>query len=233
MNYAAVNAKLKAMSAKILPRDSEAIPRTAVNICRYILGKAQRDYVNAMARAAHSTFEGGLSHYVSQWKRLNRLDKPNKLALRGVLGAEIDLNNILWMYRLKRYHNVAGDATYGYLVPIRYKLSREVTRRMAEVETAMELLEEVARGPYGEDFAYISAYTVGKEAAPGALAHSGDIGERGPTPDYMLAIALNRRYITAARRHPDTLAPVLAFLHKQKLAAQKQAGPFTTPDVIV
>jgi len=199
MSYAALNAKLRAMSAKVLNRQGrESISQAAVNICRYIPGKLQRDYVLEMAQAGPI---GGIQYYTAQWKRLNRLDKPNRTALRSILGAEIDLTNILWMYRLKRYHRVTGDGTFGYLIPIRYKLSRETTRRMADCTNPKALLDEIAAGPYAADFMHL-------EKAVSAQV-------TGLTPEEMLAKAVDRRYKTAARRYPNTLAPALAFLRSR------------------
>jgi len=191
MNYAALNAKLSAMRAK---PNAHTAAQAAACICRYIPGKPQRDYIMAMAQAGGNN---SLQYYTTQWKRLARLDKPNRMALRSILGAEIDLNNILWIYRLKRYHRITGDGTFGHLIPIRYMLSREATRRMADCTTPKALLDEIASGPYAGDFGFISEQSLEKQSL---------------TPEQMLAKAITRRYQTAARRHPHTLAPALAYL---------------------
>ena len=192
MNYAAVNAKINAMGAKPMP---EQISQAAISICRYIPDMQQRDYIMAAARPSHTD---SLHYYTAQWKRLARLDKPNPVALRPALGAEIDLNNILWMYRLKKYHGIVGDETYGYLIPLRYRLSREATRRMAEAATHEALLGELALSPYATDLGSLA----GKPQA--AL-----------TPEQALTKAVYHRYQTAARRYPNSLAAVMAYLHRQ------------------
>jgi len=200
MNYAAINAKLKAMNARRpIHWDQETVIKCASNICRYVPGKLHKDYITAMALA---TIRGrSLHYYTTQWKRLNRLDKFNRIALRCIMGAEIDLYNILWMYRLKRYHRVTGDGTFGYLVPIRYKLSRETTRQMADTATPEALLNIVANGPYSTDFKHLGK---GPEILSGGL-----------TPEQMLEIAIARRYQSAARRYPNSLAPALAYLYRR------------------
>ena len=206
MSYAALNAKLSAMSARsATPQNSNTITQAATDICRYITGKLQRDYVAAMALAVSQ--DKNIQYYTAQWKRLNRLDKTNWTALRSILGAEIDLNNILWMYRLKRYHCVTGDATFGYLVPIRYRLSRETTRRMADCGTPIDLLDEVERSPYAVDFALMINKKTSTETK------SIIASESRPTPEQMLTMAIIRRYQTAARRYPNSLAATLAYLH--------------------
>jgi len=192
MKYAAINAKIKAMRSV----RHEAIARQAADICRYIPGKLHRDYVKAMAQAGQT---GDIHYYTTQWKRLARLDKPNPAALKSILGAEIDLKNIMWMYRLKRYYRITGDATFGYLIPIRYKLSRDLTRRMADCITPAALLDEVASCVYAQDF-----------------EHMTNMPPRVPTPEQMLLAATCRRYQAAARRYPDSLAPALAYLCRAK-----------------
>ena len=233
MNYAAINAKLKAMSARLLkPQDYEAISQmdtaedviawlgappehkhindAATRICRYIPDKTQKDYVRAMAAPSG---EGSFQYYIAQWKRLGHLDKSNRIALRDALGAEIDLNNILWMYRLKRYHRIKGNETYGYLVPIRYRLSHEATQRMADCPTPKALLDEVAYGPYKTDIVISQAQAFNNGPYTGQS-----------TPEQALAKAIQKRYETAARRYPNTLATALAYLYKKKLEMQWLLG---------
>jgi len=197
MNYAALNAKLSAIAAKPPNRNGhDAILQSATNICRFIHTKPQRDFVMAMAQAAH---DKNLHVYIIHWKRLSQLDKHNHIVIKSILGAEIDLNNILWMYRLKRYHCVKGDATFGHLIPIRYMLSRKATRRMADCVTPKALLDEVASSPYALDFK--------------SLADKGfEIQAGGPTPEQMLEKTILHRYQAAARRFPNSLAPALAYL---------------------
>ncbi|MCL2572010.1 MAG: V-type ATPase subunit [Defluviitaleaceae bacterium] len=181
MNYAAINTKVKAISAK------ESTSQSAAALCLYITDKTLREFITAIANKDVSEFH----YYINQWKRLSRLDKKNQVALRGALGAEIDMNNILWMYRLKKYHRIKGDATYGYLVPIRYKLSPEMTQKMAHAESPAALLDEIAGSPYARDIDFAK-----------------------PALEQQLSKAIEKRYQAAARRYPESLAPVLAYLHK-------------------
>jgi len=183
MNYNAINAKIRAMQIKPITI-SEAVNR----ICLYIPDRDLRNFIKRV-----TTSGGGIAYYTAMWKALARLDKANQQAIRGILGAEIDLTNILWMYRLKRYHGIKGDATYGYLIPIRYRLSREATMRMAECETPRALLEEIAKSPYAGEI---------------------NFSIRKTTPEQQLAAVILKRYKTAAKRYPNTLVPILAYLNR-------------------
>jgi len=252
MNYGAINAKVKAMSSKLLkPQDFEAfnqmnsqeiakwlirspiktdtdiesvlhqtIDEAASRILLYIPDKNQRDYLEAAA----SPREEGIHFYTAQWKRLARLDKQNRMALRGILGAEIDLTNILWMYRLKRYRAIKGDATYGYLIPIRYKLSRAATQCMAECATAKALLDEVANSPYGSDIFPLPRVPGRQTLADGFVSEKiipGSYpGKDRLSPEQQIAHAIKKRYQASARRFPDSLASALAYLYKKRLEVQ-------------
>jgi len=180
MNYAAINAKVGGMGTRALTK-KEAVS----SICLYIPDKDLRNYVKAHMGS-------GINYYLTRWKVLARLGRANRQALRGILGAEIDLTNIIWMYRLKRYRGIRGDSTYGYLIPIRYRLSRAATQRMAECENTKALLEEISKSPYARDI---------------------DFSDKKATPEQQLISVINKRYKNAARRHPNTLVPVLAYLY--------------------
>ena len=224
MNYAAVTAKICAMSANLLtsqdyeiiqtiesarevtawlqakPNYIQTAEESAARICRYIPDKINRNFLMQMAEVNM----GNIQYYTSQWKRLKQLDKANSVVIRGILGVEIDLNNILWMYRLKRYHRLKGDATYGYLIPIRYKLSQAITQRMAECKTPKELLDEIEKSPYSGELSKLKP-TKGSRL----------------TPEQSLLKIIERRYELVARRYPNTLIPALSYIHKKKLELNK------------
>ena len=217
MNYSALNAKIKAMSARLLtahdynqlsqltpdeilarldvkPSDmGQALKTAADNICRFIPDKTQREYVQA---AATNLQTGSIRYYTAQWKRLSKMNTPNQAALRPALGAEIDLTNILWMYRLKRYHRIKGDETYGYLIPIRHRLSRETTQQLAQCPTAKSLLQALTHSNYAQSI---------------TTRH----------PEQSLTNAITKRHKLSALRHPNTLAPTMAYIYMKRLEIQK------------
>jgi len=192
----------------------QAIIEAANRICLFISGKDLRNYIKAMS----GPDERNISYYTTQWKRLARLDRANRQALRCVLGAEIDLTNILWMYRLKRFRRVKGGSTYGYLIPIRYKLSRAATQIMADCETPKALLEEVAKSPYARNI-FMEQSQQTKLHVPSSSQEG--FAKKRLTPEQQLTNAISKRYQMSARRYPDSLAPALAYLYKKKLEAQK------------
>ncbi|MCL1842848.1 MAG: V-type ATPase subunit [Defluviitaleaceae bacterium] len=114
-------------------------------ISPYLYEKNVRDFVKIFI----TNLENGLWAQ-TLWPRLSSLDKREPM--RRVLGTEIDLRNILWMYRLKFFHQVDGDAVYAFLAPIRYRLTREETAVLAHINKQENFAAAVAAGVYGNVF---------------------------------------------------------------------------------
>jgi V/A-type H+-transporting ATPase subunit C len=138
----------------------------------------------------------GINEYLSLWRKTNVLDKTNRPILRSLLGMEIDLHNIVWMYRLKRYYGVYGDGTYGFLIPVRHRLVPEMTKRMADAKDERRLLSVAAEGPYSRVFPHF---------------------ER---PEQLLYQALAAHYKKEAKAHPHSLAPVCGYLFAKQMEAR-------------
>jgi len=71
-----------------------------------------------------------INYYLQLWRLTKTLKKQDKKAMSNILGTEIDLTNIIWAYRLKKFYTVSGDATFGYLIPVHYKLSSQIINRI-------------------------------------------------------------------------------------------------------
>ena len=160
MNLSAAITKVKAMRAELLTtQDYEALcnrPNIAnlpcllqecTRISSYLYVKSLKDFVNFMANELTA---GTTNWAFVLWPRLNMLDKRE--AMRRVLGMEIDLCNILWIYRLKRYYLMMGDTVYSYLMPAGYKLNFKETALLVNSSSIPVFMEMLTQGPYGEIF---------------------------------------------------------------------------------
>jgi V/A-type H+-transporting ATPase subunit C len=72
--------------------------------------------------------------------------------MRNIVGTEIDLLNILWIFRLKKYYRVEGTQVYAHLIPVNHRLRTAALSRIAECDTLASFFEEVSAGPYGGVF---------------------------------------------------------------------------------
>ncbi|MCL1863315.1 MAG: V-type ATPase subunit [Defluviitaleaceae bacterium] len=79
-------------------------------------------------------------------------DKPCRESLRRVRGMELDLRNILWIWRLKTYHGVDGDGVFAFLSPHMYKLGLTEIRQLAFAKSTQEFLQILQGGAYPSVF---------------------------------------------------------------------------------
>ena len=73
-----------------------------------------------------------LFYYLNLWDKVNGYgDKKEIEPLRRVVGTEIDLKNIIWVYRFKRYRTEASTI-FAHLIPAGYAMSMPELKRIAE-----------------------------------------------------------------------------------------------------
>lgn len=145
VNQAAVT-KVKAMRAKLLsPQDYEGakggggLEADLAKICMYV-EKPLRDYLRG--------------EFVPALQAAKIPAAPAKdKSLTRVFGVETDLRNILWMYRLKKFHSVHGDGIFGFLNPKTHRLTSEEIARLAHAKDLQSFSDMVAMGFYRNVFA--------------------------------------------------------------------------------
>jgi len=126
-----------------------------------------------------------LYYYMNLWKEQKQyLDTVNRNMMEKIIGSEIDLRNIMWVYRLKKFYNINDSRIYAYLIPISHKLKRPHLMRMVQCATLSELSDEIRNSPYGDVFgdlnniekAYykkmLSLYNNASKMHPQSLAHT-------------------------------------------------------------
>lgn len=63
-------------------------------------------------------------YYKTLWKETFKfLDKSSELA--DMFGKKVDLLNILWVYRCKKYFNLSNEMVYTHIIPINYKMTKD------------------------------------------------------------------------------------------------------------
>jgi len=132
-----------------------------------------------------------LYYYMHLWKKREKLpDKHNREAMKNINGAEIDLLNIIWIYRLKKYYGFDGPRIYPCLIPVGLKLNGASLRRMADAGTVDELTDEIASGPYRDVF------------SPTGLNW----------PERAFAVAMRRICKSESRKRPESLSCLIGYI---------------------
>jgi V/A-type H+-transporting ATPase subunit C len=86
------------------------------------------------------------------WNEKDKLDKDNREIMRRIIGMEIDLRNIMWVYRLKKYYEVPSGLIVASLIAIEYKLPAASLSQMKDAGSEEEMLEIIGKSPYKDVF---------------------------------------------------------------------------------
>lgn len=80
-------------------------------------------------------------YFKKTWKLIGKKLKGNsKKAILHLFGTEIDLLNIMWIYRSKMMYNMNSSEIYGYIIPVNYKLTKEQLMKLISTETTQDFL---------------------------------------------------------------------------------------------
>lgn len=95
--------------------------------------------------------------YTRLWQAKNRYTEQKNISyFSEYIGKSIDMLNILWIYRSKRYYNMPNEIIYTYLIPVRYRLSEEDISRMVEAQSAQDVADMVLKTRYRGLFEHLS-----------------------------------------------------------------------------
>lgn len=136
-------------------------------------------------------------YYFSQaWKLRDKyLDNKSKAVLTESIGTEIDLLNLLWIYRAKTYYFLDKETIYSYLLPVRYKLKANQIKQIVEAKDYEELESEVKNTAYAK---------IVMDFDPGNAEKS-------------LYKILGKLQSKASRSYPMSLASVKNFMHCKRV----------------
>ena len=176
MDYNAVNAKIKAMKGRAQPVSIDddynriCLFLSDVRLHRLLSLDKERDYVKA-------------------WSSIKALNYgQNRSALTHIKGAEIDMQNILRIYRLKKHYPKAE--IYPHLIPVFYRINKDVVKQMAESAGVAEFIVAVRHTCYGKVF--------------GAFE----------SPEEALNDEMGRVFSKMEKRYPRSLSGVLGYFFK-------------------
>ena len=96
-----------------------------------------------------------LYYFSMMWKeRKGNWDKKDKEMLTKELGAKIDLLNLQWIYRAKKYYHMLAPDIYTLLIPIQHKLSNQEFKDLVEAPSVEEFRRRLNETYYGKKYEF-------------------------------------------------------------------------------
>lgn len=141
-----------------------------------------------------------LYYFTEVWKLKNKLLKGKELKfLTESFGTRIDLLNMTWIYRAKKYYKLSDATIYGLLIPIKYKLKDKDIRQMVTAEDISRLDEAVSATCYGRRFENLKAEEL----------------------ELFYHTFLQKIYADEKRKYPYSMAVVTGYLYEKEEEIRK------------
>ncbi len=88
-------------------------------------------------------------YYFSQLINLSaKLSNVDQKYVNEVIGTQIDLLNIQWIYRIKRYYNLSSGEILNYIIPFYFKVKKSELQNMSHVKNTEDLIKYLSYSPY-------------------------------------------------------------------------------------
>jgi len=132
-----------------------------------------------------------LYFFTTLWKARKKMLKKEDLELyERDCGSQIDLLNMQWIYRAKKYFNMKPADIYQLILPIHYRLSTDLIKGMVEATTLEELQTLCNQTPYARRYESTEQLTM----------------------EQMYSECLHHLYTIDRRRNPYSIAAVNTYL---------------------
>ena len=143
-----------------------------------------------------------LFYFKSIWNvKTKVLTKSEQKILGECFGCRLDLMNIQWIYRSKKYYTLPAADIYALLIPVKYKLKTAQVQQLVEAATIDEF------------------YLALKNTAYGRLPDI-NLDDR-PDVELLYHQILNRIYNITSRKNPYSIAVLDSYLYFKELEMQK------------
>ena len=101
------------------------------------------DYETALNRFYFSYF----------WEAIRKIDSSeDRDVMMDIHGSEIDMLNLIWVYRAKAYYSVSGKEISGFLIPAYHKVKPRQIAEMVAANSPEEVLKLIAQTKYARVF---------------------------------------------------------------------------------
>lgn len=143
-----------------------------------------------------------LFYFKSIWNVKTKVLTKNEQRILGeCFGCRLDLLNIQWIYRSKKYYTLPDADIYALLIPVNFKLKTAQVQQLVEAATM-------------DDF-----YQALKDTTYGRLPDLDLDGK--PDVELLYHQILNRIYNNTSRKYPYSIAVLDSYLYFKELEMQK------------
>lgn len=125
--------------------------------------------------------------------------KGDKIYFQKAFGSQVDLLNILWIYRCKKYYTVSDSQIYSFLIPVYYHLERSNIKSFVEADNDEEFFDLIDNCYYGRNYGF----------------------DRTQSMESQFGGILNSIYMKDFKDAPYSLAAINAYLHLKDLEITK------------
>ncbi len=103
-------------------------------------------------------------YFTKSWKLKEKMLKGiNKTSFTLILGTEIDMLNIMWIYRSKKSYDKSTAEIFTYLIPVNYKLTKLQLARLVSANTLDEYMNILSTTQYKDLVAHLKEGTIERE----------------------------------------------------------------------
>lgn len=139
-----------------------------------------------------------LMYFKTMWKNKSKfLSGSEQKILSQCFGSRLDMLNIQWIYRSKKYYRLQAADIYALLIPVQYRLKKEEIIKLAESGSLEEFYAVLQTTFYG-----------GLELA--------DLQEQ-PDLEDLYEQVLNRIHRITSQRNPYSIASLNSYLYFKEL----------------
>lgn len=136
-----------------------------------------------------------LYYFSSLWRERKKVLKKADLELyTRDCGSKIDLLNLQWIYRAKKYYNMKPADIYLMLIPIHYKISTDLIKELVETSSLDEFLATLGKTFYSRHYNFKQDLTI----------------------EQMYADCLHHLYTIDRRRNPYSIAAINTYLFSKE-----------------
>lgn len=143
-----------------------------------------------------------LQYFETMWgSRKKFLSGVDYEVITQSYGYMIDLLNLQWIYRCKKYYKVSDADIYAMLIPINYKFKKSQIKEMVEAETINAMLEALSKTYY---------YKKVKALALEDNSH-----------EMLYKILMDKHHNTSFKANPYSLACIDTYLYRKQQEISK------------